>query len=319
MPKVSVIIPAYNAMAYLPETLDSVLRQSFQDIEVLIINDGSSDNILQWVANITDPRVKLISQENQRLAAARNTGIAHAKGEYIALLDADDLWEPTKLEKQVRCLDDNSTVGLVHTWTLLIDSESNNTGKVLTPQLEGDAWQQIVQKNTIVVSSVMVRASCLEIVGEFERDLHYCEDYDMWIRFASRYAFAVLREPLTKYRLHAGTLSTHCEEVLKYFRILIERAFQSAPTELLYLRNRAYGNQNLYLAWRAIHNKDFEKAVHYRQQALANYPQLRYSWDYVRLSLAIAIAQSFQANTYSKMRSLFYTLRRHVLTFRQLS
>lgn len=319
MPKVSVIIPAYNAMAYLPETLDSVLRQTFTDLEVLIINDGSSDHILEWAANIVDPRVKLISQENQRLAAARNTGITHAKGEYIAFLDADDLWEPTKLEKQVRCLDDNPTVGLVHTWTLLIDREGNKTGKVVTTQVEGDAWQQIVQKNTIVVSSVIVRASCLQTVGGFDRDLHYCEDYDMWIRFASHYPFAVVREPLTNYRLHPGTLSTHCEEVLKHFRILIEKAFQSAPTELLYLRNRGYGNQNLYLAWRSVNNRDFKAAIHYRQQAIAHYPQLGCSWDCIRLSFAIALVEWLKPDGYSKVRSLIYTLRRRVLTFRHLS
>jgi len=313
MPKVTVIIPSYNAMTYLPETLDSVLQQTFKDFEVLIINDGSTDNILQWADTITDSRVRVISQVNQRLAAARNTGIREAQGEYLTFLDADDLWEKTKLAKQVHCLDNNPDVGLVHTWTLLVNSESKPTGILKSP-VEGDVWQQIVQKNTIVVSSVMVRASCLLDVGVFDQDLHYCEDYDMWIRLATRYQFAVLKEPLTSYRIHSNTLSTHCEAVIKYFRILIERAFASAPVELLYLRNRGYGNQNLYLAWRCLNNKDYQQAIHYQQQAIAHYPQLRYTKDCLHLSLAIAIMQWFKPEGYSRVLSLIYTLRRRILT-----
>ena len=104
MPKVSVIIPAYNAVTYLPETVESVLRKNFTDFEVLIVNDSSSVQIVQWASQVADPRGRLISQENQVLSRERNTGIAHAQAEYIAFLDADDLWEPTKLENQVRCL-----------------------------------------------------------------------------------------------------------------------------------------------------------------------------------------------------------------------
>jgi glycosyltransferase involved in cell wall biosynthesis len=92
MPKVSIIIPAYNAMTYLPETVDSVLKQTYNDFEVIVVNDSSTDETEQWVSQIADSRVKLISQENQGAAGARNNGIGHAQGEYIEFLDADDLW-----------------------------------------------------------------------------------------------------------------------------------------------------------------------------------------------------------------------------------
>src|SRR4028119_2409178 len=127
MPKVSVIIPAYNAMAYLPETLESVLNQTFTDFEVLIINDGSSDGIVEWASEIKDSRVKLISQENQGLSGARNTGIWSSQGEYLAFLDADDIWEPTKLEKQVQCLEEDNNIGLVSSWV----SSINESGDIL--------------------------------------------------------------------------------------------------------------------------------------------------------------------------------------------
>ncbi|MCJ8280869.1 MAG: glycosyltransferase family 2 protein, partial [Rivularia sp. ALOHA_DT_140] len=128
MPKVSVIIPAYNAMGFLPETLESVLQQTFTDFEILIINDGSSDDIVEWASKISDSRVRLITQINQGVSAARNTGIRNSQGEYIAFLDADDLWEPTKLEKQVNCLKANPGVGLVYTWTTFIDQFSQPIG-----------------------------------------------------------------------------------------------------------------------------------------------------------------------------------------------
>jgi glycosyltransferase involved in cell wall biosynthesis len=125
MPKVSVIIPAYNAMTYLPETLESVLNQTFTDFEVLIINDGSCDGVDEWASHIQDSRVRLISQANQGLPGARNTGIWHSKGEYLAFLDADDIWESSKLEKQVKCLDKNLNVGMVSSWISTIDPNGN--------------------------------------------------------------------------------------------------------------------------------------------------------------------------------------------------
>ncbi|HEY9633632.1 MAG TPA: glycosyltransferase family A protein [Coleofasciculaceae cyanobacterium] len=168
MPKVTVVIATYNSMDYLPETLESVLRQTFTDFEVLVVDDGSSDSTVQWASGLVEPRVKLITQENQGVCVARNTGIAHARGEYVAFLDSDDLWEPTKLEKQVRCFEDNPALGLVHTWLALIDEQGTSTGRVLASNAEGDVLEQLVQKNTVACSSTMGRHCCFETVGMFD-------------------------------------------------------------------------------------------------------------------------------------------------------
>ncbi len=151
MTKVSVIIPAYNAMNYLPKTVESALRQTFTDFEVIIVNDGSSDDIEKWVDTITDNRVKLIYQKNQGAATARNTGIAHAKGEYIAFLDSDDLWQPNKLKKQVDCLDNNQDLGLVYTWISSIDAKGNYRGKIYANHIEGNVWEKLIQENIVRV------------------------------------------------------------------------------------------------------------------------------------------------------------------------
>jgi glycosyltransferase involved in cell wall biosynthesis len=314
MPKVSVIIPAYNAMTYLPETVESVLRQTFTEFEVLIIDDGSSDHIVQWVSQVTDPRVKLISQANQGLPGARNTGIAHAQGEYLAFLDADDLWESTKLEKQVRCLDSNPAVGLVHTPMVLVNEQGNSTGRVMASNAEGDVWQKLLERNVIACPSVMLRRCCFETVGVFDRNLRSLEDWDMWIRIASRYPFAMIKEPLAYYRQLPNSMSKNCQVMEKAFGIVIEKAFHCAPSDLLYLRNRSYGHANLCLAWKAIQSKDrdYRLAIYYCQQAINYYPQLRYSFEYIRLNLALALMQCFGSENYPRIIALIYALRRGI-------
>jgi glycosyltransferase involved in cell wall biosynthesis len=314
LPKVSVVIPAYNAMTYLPKAVESVLRQTFTNFEVLIIDDGSSDHIVPWASQVEDHRVRLISQENQGLPGARNTGIAHAQGEYIAFLDADDLWDPTKLEKQVRCLEENLAVGLVHTWMLLVDEQDKSTGRVMKSNAQRDAWKQLVEKNVIACPSVIVRRCCFETVGVFDRNLRSIEDWDMWIRIASRYPFAVIKEPLAYYRQLSTSMSKNCQVMEQAFYIVIEKAFHSAPSELLYLKNRSYGHASLCLAWKALqsHERDYKLALHFQQQAISHYPQLRFSWEYIRLSLAIAAMRWFGQERYGRVLTLIYALRRRI-------
>jgi glycosyltransferase involved in cell wall biosynthesis len=324
MPKVSVVIPAYNAMRYLPTTLESLTQQTFTDFEVLIVNDGSSDEIVEWVAGLTDSRVKLISQTNQGAAIARNTGIAHAQGEYVAFLDADDLWMPTKLAKQVQCLDDQPTVGLVHTWMAIINPAGQPTGRIIPSETEGNAWQQMAEKNTVACSSAMVRRCCFDIVGGFLPQPQGCligvEDWDMWIRIASQYSFAVIREPLLLYRQHPDNGSNHWQSMERAFHDVIERTFQSSPKELLYLKSRSYGHASLCLAWKVLQSKDknHQQARFFCQQALQYYPQLRYSMEYLRLRAAIALMRLLGPHGYRKTLDLAFSMRRRLSGITQL-
>ncbi|BAB74770.1 glycosyltransferase family 2 protein [Anabaena sp. FACHB-709] len=314
MPKVSVVIPAYNAMKYLPATVESVLQQSFTDIEILIINDGSSDNIIAWTAQITDPRVQVISQQNQGLSGARNTGIHHASGEYIAFIDADDLWLPTKLEKQVKCLDNSPQAGLVYTWTAWTDETGKPTGVIVASHVEGYVWEQMVVNDKISNgSSAMVRRICFDKVGLFDTELTSSEDRDMWIRLAAHYHFAVVKEPLTLYRRHSQSMSKNRPKMLKNIRRVFEKTFATVPTELLYLRNRSYGWINLYTAWTCMDEKNYQEAIKYRRQALLHYPQIFFTAYFLRLSVAIVIMQLLGSQGYDNLRSLIRNLRRLVL------
>jgi len=318
MPKVSVIIPAYKAITYLPETMEDVLSQTFDNFEVIVVNDGSTDETEQWVSQIADSRVKLISQENRGLAGARNTGINHARGKFIAFLDADDLWEPTKLEKQVRILEENSEVGLVYTWVAYIDEQGKSTGRVFKNQAEGDVWKELIEHNIVECGSVaMVRRYCFETCGVFDRNLgSFVEDWDMWLRIASRYAFKVIKEPLVYYRQLPMSASRNWEAMEKSFHLVIEKAFASAPPELLYLKKQSYGAADICLAWKALqsHNKDYKKAAYFRNSAVARYPWLRFSKEYTRLNIAIALMRWLGADGYRKFLLLFHALRRRIFT-----
>lgn len=316
MPKVSVVIPAYNAMNYLPKTLESVLQQTFTDFEVLIVNDGSSDQIVEWVDGVTDLRVKLISQRNQGVSTARNIGIGHAQGEYVAFLDADDLWEPTKLEKQVHYLADRSEVGLVYTWTTLIDTLGEPTGRVFASLVEGHVWKQLIENDMISTgSSTMIRRSCFDEVGVFDPSLAFAEDWDMWLRIAACYSFGVVKEPLTFYRQHPNNATKNRQKMMQSLRIVIEKTFQSVPLDLLHLRNRAYANFLLGLAWLAIDIGDYKQAIHYRNLAFQHHPRVCFSEKFVRLSVAIAMQRLFGPHGYDGVRNLTHHLHQRLLGF----
>jgi glycosyltransferase involved in cell wall biosynthesis len=310
-PKVSVIIPAYNAMKYLPETVESVLKQTLTDFELLIIDDGSTDNIVEWVSNSNDSRVRSISQINQGTAVARNHGIIEAKGEYIALLDADDIWELTKLEKQAKCLDNHPEVGLVDTWAMIIDEYGNATGRIRDCEVEGNVYHKVYEACDSPIccgSSPMIRRSCFDTLGLFDRNI-YAEDVDMWIRIASRYEYGLVKEVLVRYRQHPNNKSRDCQSMLEAFRTLIEKTYNSLPVESLYLRGQCYGRLNMYLAWRAMETKDYKQAEHFRNSAIAHHPKFRFVPGSIRLLIAINLVRIFGANSFDRVRNFNRSMR----------
>ena len=319
MPKVTVIIPAYNAMTYLPETLDSVLKQTFADFEVLIVNDGSTDHIIEWASEINDSRVKLISQTNQGVSAARNTAINYAQGEYVAFLDADDLWEPTKLEKQVRRLESQPEVGLVYAWTLLVDQQGKSTGTVTASHTEGNVWEKLLLGDVIGNgSSAMIRRSCFETVGLFDGKLSGVADCDMWIRVAANYPIAVIKEVLVYYRQHSISMSRNYDKMMQDSRLKIEKKFLNVPFELLYLRPRAYGHAFLWLAWKIMFDgADPKKASYFSHQAILHYPRMQYSARYLRLQFVLILVRLFGANSYIQLRNMRHKLRGGVFQYHQ--
>ena len=315
-PKVSIVIPAYNAMTYLPDTLASVFQQTFNDFEVLLVDDGSTDRLPTWVAQaVSDPRLKLISQTNQGLSAARNTGITHSQSEYIAFLDADDLWHPTKLAQQVQWLEAHPSIGLSYTLTASIDSVGNPTGRVLGAEIAGNILPEMLQRNIIdCPSSVLVRRQCFDRVGLFDLTLRSIEDWEMWIRIAAVYPFAVIGKPLVYYRQHPSNMSKNWRVMEQSFDRVITKAFASAPPELQALKPQSLGSAAMVLAWKALQSqdRDCQLARKFQLQAIAHNPKLRTSRENLRLTIAILTLKWLGVERYSRFLSVAYAMRRRL-------
>ena len=207
MAKVSVIIPTYNCARYICEAVDSVLAQTFTDLEVIVVDDGSTDDTKERLDAYRDC-IRYIHQENQERSAARNTGIRNATGEYLAFLDADDLWLPHKLELQVPVFEQAPEVGLVYCWAYYIDASGqriHRRGENVLRSFEagGNVFETLLFDCVITAggSSAVIRQDCIRQVGFFDEALTHVEDWDMWLRIAARYSVAVVPQALVCFRV----------------------------------------------------------------------------------------------------------------------
>jgi glycosyltransferase involved in cell wall biosynthesis len=319
--KVSVIIPAYNAIRYLPETLSSVFNQTFSDLEIVIVNDGSTDETERWVKQQTDPRLRVISQENKGASKARNTGILNSEGEYLAFLDSDDLWAPSKLERQVKVLDTYSDTGLVYTWVTSIDEKGVSRGRQYKNFAEGKIWETLVFHNVLECGSTpLVRRSCFEEVGMFDETLTNVEDRDMWLRIARFYDFKVVKEPLVYYRQHPSSKGKNWPLVERSANSLLEKAFKDPPTyinpsKLKSLKRKSYGMVYLRLAWKPLKSssRDYREAFKLQQQSIQYWPLILVRKDYIRLILTILLVFLLGSKNYDQVMSIFYFFRRQTI------
>lgn len=219
----SVIIPTYNRADFLREAIESVLAQTFTDFELIVVDDGSTDGTQELAASYKG-MVRYIRQTNKGPSAARNNGIKNALGRYIAFLDSDDIWLPEMLAKQFSLSLKKPAAGLTATGYGLINSGHPLTETVIMNEDElADARNGNLYKNFFATSSVMVKKRCFETVGMFNENLHFAEDWDMWIRILQRYSFAYLPETLMHYRVHAAKISsTSLQENMKSWQRVIE-------------------------------------------------------------------------------------------------
>jgi O-antigen/teichoic acid export membrane protein/glycosyltransferase involved in cell wall biosynthesis len=231
-PLVSVIIPAHGAAATIAETLASALGQTYRNLEILAVDDGSRDSTAEIVQAIAsrDRRVRLLRQANHGVASARNLGLAHASGEYIAPLDADDLWKPTKVELQVRCMEEGGPgVGLVYSWWDIIDSEGRPLATSHPWRIEGEAFEALLSMNFVGNASVpLFRRSALEEVGGYDpqfraADAQGCEDWDLALRVAERYEVRAVPDRLVAYRRAPDAMSSNSGTMIRSHALMLEK------------------------------------------------------------------------------------------------
>ncbi len=250
---VSVIIPAFNAAATVDETLRSVRAQTHEKLEILVVDDGSKDATADIVGRhaASDDRIRLILQPNGGVARARNRGIAEASADLIAPVDADDLWAPTKIAKQLTKLDaGGEDTALIYTWFAVIDEHSRVVDATNGPIEEGDVLQRMCMGNLVGNgSSPLMRKRVVLDMGAYEpalrdRDAQGCEDLLLYFRISERYRFGVVREHLTGYRQTPMNMSSNSARMLRSWHIVAAEMRARHPE---YRREVELGE--FYLIW----------------------------------------------------------------------
>lgn len=271
--RVSVVIPAYNAEPFLAETLRSVLEQTLAPLEVLVVDDGSTDRTGE-IARLFGPPVRCIRQENRGLSGARNTGIREARGELIALLDADDLWLPRKLERQVELLSRNPEALAAFTLTEFIDASGRLLRTSSAPRYP-DLVEALLLYSCVVgpPSAAVIRRVALDRMGLFDGRFSQCADWDMWLRLAEAGPIVTADEPLVRYRVHAGNMSKNIPLLERDTFAVLDRFFdEHRETGYDRLRNRCYSNHWLILAGSYLRARAWRDSIRCMERGLRLYP-----------------------------------------------
>jgi glycosyltransferase involved in cell wall biosynthesis len=223
-PAVSIVVATHNYGRYLAGALDSALAQTFGDFEIVVVDDGSTDDTAEVILPyLADPRVRYYRTENQGQPAAKNFGIRFARADLIAFLDADDLWLPAKLERQLALLHGDPGLGVVYTRRLLIDPDGRQL-EYREPELHrGLVVEAMFYRNFVCFSSALVRRPVFTQAGYFDEDLPLAIDYDLWLRVAPAYRFDYVDEPLVQYRTGHANLSSRIEERLRVVDRIMRR------------------------------------------------------------------------------------------------
>ena len=206
-PKVSVIVPTYNRADRLERALNSIVSQTYQDFELIVVDDGSTDKTSQLMKSFPKAQYFYI-KKNSGVSKARNVGLAFAKGELICFLDSDDLWKEKKMQIQSLWLENNKDSQICYTDEIWVRNGVRVNPMNRHRKYSGDIFRHCLGLCIVSPSSVMIRAKLFDEIGNFDESLPACEDYDLWLRIASKYAFHFIEEPLIiKYGGHSDQLS----------------------------------------------------------------------------------------------------------------
>lgn len=251
-PLVSVIIPAYNHEKYIEEALQSVINQTYKNIQLIVINDGSTDEtgavIANFIKKYNNISIEYLSKKNEGICRTLNKGLELAKGKYIALLASDDLYAPEKIEKQVHLMEENANIGLVFSDHYFIrfneitnikctDYKRNIRECFINNIQNVNMYSRLLTENIIPALTVLIRKECLDKVGGFDNDLK-TEDYDMWLRLSKEFPIAFIDEPLAYYRIHDLNVSNKAVSIytFKLVRAILKKQHNSMPLKKQCLR-----------------------------------------------------------------------------------
>ncbi len=270
LPKVSVIIPAFNSEAYLVETIHSALSQTYTNMEIIVIDDGSTDQTQNLLRNFGE-RIQVVSQENGGVAAARNNGVRLSKGDFLAFLDSDDIWDSDKIRIQMSEISD---AALSYTDRLNfgdlgflaeVKSEANELreGTIFEPLL--------LEGNFITLSSTVIRRSVFEAVGGFDenREISGVEDWHLWLKIARHCKAKAIRKPLVKYRIHPDGISKNVKAMHHAQELVLDEFLADSTRQFA---NKARACSASTSAWFAANSGDFQLARSLYLKALRRRP-----------------------------------------------
>ena len=272
--RVSVIIPNYNYARYLPQSINSVLNQTYQNFDLIVVNNGSTDNSIE-VLNSFGEKIRIIDQVNLGQSGARNSGLKAAEGEFIAFLDADDVWEIDKLEKQMGLM--SETTKLVYSGISKFSETSYLTEGLVLPQYRGDCSEYFINKPAVSIvlsgeSTALFSRSLIELIGDFDLNLNSAAGWDFFRRCSKHTCFDFINEPLTNYRIHESNMSRSIEGNISDIRNAYKNIFEDNDWNIAPSLARKISRQlEISFMKTYILNRQFSNAAEVLRDLLAGY------------------------------------------------
>lgn len=276
MSQVSIVIPAYNQAHYLGRAIQSALQQTHRALELIVVDDGSTDDTAAVAQGFADSRVRYVYQENRGLSAARNTGLRHASGQFVSYLDSDDQFLPHKLELLLAELERHPAAGLAAGQAIPVDQEGQPIGQVFDKGLPAESAQWLLG-NPLHVGSVLVRRTWQERVAFFDESLRSYEDWDLWLRLArAGCPMRWVAHPVSLYRFHPAQMTRDGRQMTTATFAVLDKVFAdpNLPESWQRLHDQAYSNAHLRAAAQAYQVGDFEAAKASLAQAVRLNPAL---------------------------------------------
>ncbi len=279
MKKVSVVIPAYNKVELTIRTIKSVLSQTYKYIEIIVVDDGSTDNTPSRLRIFGD-QITYIRKTNGGACSARNMGIEHSSGEYIALIDCDDIYYPEKIEKSVKRLDSEPDTGFVYTGAFFIDDDDEiiSEHKIIDHPPSGWITSSLIISNFICNSTVVVKKECFRKIGNFDESIFIPADWDMWIRLSEKYKAAYIDENLTGYRLTQSYSARNIEQGINEAIYVLDKFYSRNSCITIRLRNESlgkllfsYGLNYAVINQFALSKSTLIRAIKYRSTSLKTF------------------------------------------------
>jgi glycosyltransferase involved in cell wall biosynthesis len=302
---ISVVLPTFNREKQLPRAIASVLSQSYRNLELIIIDDGSTDSTEEIVKGYSDARIRYYKQDlNKGGSAARNVGIKSARGEMVAFQDSDDEWLPDKLERQVRKFSEvGDDVGVIYCGYESVFERTNEVVSSSIPDEKGDVYKRMLIGCITGTLTVVVRVSCFKKAGLFDEKMQSCHDWDLWIRISKYYKFDYVPEILAKAYIHGNQLSTNLETKIKGKEKILEKYKEELIKDSSFYKRYLMG---LYLQHAMTGN--ISKGRIYLLDVLNLYP--RHLKGYVHLAFSFIIPW-----IYPKVLKSYYAKSRDGITY----